>query len=275
MTVYVDKTHKKFKKVTNADSDFITDCLDTLDDLGLAGYSTDSPNGFYNFDSYRLIQDKDARQEFTDELTSLPFKKQAQIYKFLKEKQTGKPFNYYEEYQEFLLDYGENGTPAEVQDDFLSSLRDDAFISDFNEVDRLISIEVFFRGLEKLLTNFEYWYITGYGQGEYTYVWTFDKHNEGLLDLKDYVKTTMLHSVQQCEYKFEDYLQTLIFGTFVIVVDCDRDGNTTEDQEESAEEIADLYIYNDKNPYSSDRNVDEYMEDHYGMKKAKVIVAYA
>ena len=272
MTVYVDKAHKKFKKVTNADSDFILDCLEGLDDFGLAGYSTDSPNGFYTFVSYL---NKNARQEFTDELTSLPFKKQAQIYKFLKEKQTGKPFNYYEEYQEFLLDYGEDGTPAEVQDDFLSSLRDDAFISDFNEVDRLINIEVFFRGLAKLLTNFEYWYITGYGQGEYTYVWTFDKHNEGLLDLKNYVKTTMLHSVQQCEYKFEDYLRTLIFGTFVIAVDCDKNGHTTKDQEESEEEIADLYIYNDKNPYSSNRNVDEYMEDHYGMKKAKVIVAYA
>ena len=267
MTVYVDRTHKKFKNVID-DPEYNHICMEDLSQCGLKGYSN---LGFYDFD---LCSEKSVQQEFIYELTSLSFKMQVEIANLLLKEWHAERLNFYDDYQDFISYYDEDDfTPAELQEEYLSALKDDELASDFEEINGANDIEVVFDYLEDNLPNFKYWYITGYMQGEFSYVWTFDKHDEKLLELENFAKI-MPRDQDTFKETFEDYLETVLYGTFVTITDCDENGDSTGEQQDNAEEVADLYIGGD-NPFVSDECVDEYMKKHYQMDQAEVIVTYA
>ena len=267
MTVYVDRTHKKFKNVID-DPEYNHICMEDLSQCGLKGYSN---LGFYDFD---LCSEKSVQQEFIYELTSLSFKMQVEIASLLLKEWHSERINFYDDYQDFISYYDEDDfTPAELQEEYLSALKNDELASDFEEINGANDIEVVFDYLEENLPNFKYWYITGYIQGEFSYVWTFDKHDENLLELENFAKI-MPRDQDTFKETFEDYLETVLYGTFVTITDCDENGDSTGEQQDNAEEVADLYIGGD-NPFVSDECVDEYMKKHYQMDQAEVIVTYA
>lgn len=271
MTVYVDKTHKKFKNVID-DPDYNHICMEDLSQCGLKGYSN---FGFCDFD---LGSEKNVQQEFIDKLTSLSFKMQVEIDNLLLKEWHSERINFYDDYQDFISYYDEDDfTPAELQEEYLSALKDgerDTLASDFEEINGVNAIDVVFDYLKENLPNFKYWYITGYQQGEFSYVWTFDKHDEKLLELENFAKI-MPRDQDTFKETFEDYLQTVLYGTFVAITDCDENGDSTEEQLDNAEEVADLYIGGGDDPFVSDECVDEYMKKHYQMDKAEIIVTYA
>lgn len=270
MTVYVDKTHKKFKNVID-DPDYNHICMEDLSQCGLKGYSD---LGFYDFD---LGSEKNVQQEFIDKLTSLSFKMQVEIDNLLLKEWHLERFDFYDDYQDFISYYDEDDfTPTELQEEYLSALKDgerDTLASDFEEINDANAIDVVFDYLKENLPNFTYWYITGYQQGEFCYVWTFNKHDENLLELENFAKI-MPRDQDTFKETFEDYLETVLYGTFVTITDCDENGDSTEEQQDNAEEVADLYIGGD-DPFASDEYVDEYMKKHYQMDHAEVIVTYA
>lgn len=270
MTVYVDKAHKKFKNVID-DPEYNQICMEDLTQCGLKGYSD---LGFYDFD---LCSKKNIQQEFIDKLTSLPFKMQVEIDNLLLKEWHLERFDFYDDYQDFISYYDEDDfTPAELQEEYLSALKDgerDTLASDFEEINDANAIDAVFDYLTENLPNFKYWYIAGYQQGEFCYVWTFDKHDENLLELENFAKSVPRYQ-DTIKETFEDYLQTVLYGTFVTITDCDENGESTEEQQDNAEEVADLYIGGD-DPFASDEYVDEYMKKHYQMDHAEVIVTYA
>ena len=113
MTVYVDKTHKKFKNVID-DPDYNHICMEDLTKCGLKGYSD---LGFYDFD---LGSEKNVQQEFIDKLTSLSFKMQVEIDNLLLKEWHLERFDFYDDYQDFISYYDEDDfTPAELQEEYL------------------------------------------------------------------------------------------------------------------------------------------------------------
>lgn len=267
MTVYVDKTHKKFKNVID-DPEYNHICMEDLSQCGLKGYSD---LGFYDFD---LGSEKNVQQEFIDKLTSLSFKMQVEIANLLLKEWRAERVDFYDDYQDFISYYDEDDfTPAELQKEYLSALKDDELASDFEEINDANDIDVVFDYLTENLPNFKYWYITGCQQGEFSYVWTFDKHDENLLELENFAKSVPRYQ-DTIKETFEDYLETVLYGTFVTITDCDENGESTQKQQDNAEEVADLYIGGDDS-FTSDEYVDEYMKKHYQMDHAKVIVTYA
>lgn len=266
MTVYVDRTHKKFKNVID-DPEYNHICMEDLSQCGLKGYSN---LGFYDFD---LCSEKSVQQEFIYELTSLSFKMQVEIDNLLVKEWHAERINFYDDYQDFISYYDEDDfTPAELQEEYLSKLKD-GLASDFEEINDANDIDVVFDYLTENLPNFKYWYVTGYQQGEFCYVWTFNKHDENLLELENFAKSVPRYQ-DTIKETFEDYLQTVLYGTFVTITDCNENGKSTKEQKDNAEEVADLYIGGD-DPFVSDEYVDEYMKKHYQMDRAEVIVIYA
>ena len=118
MTVYVDKTHKKFKNVID-DPEYNHICMEDLSQCGLKGYSN---LGFCDFD---LGSEKNVQQEFIDKLTSLSFKMQVEIDNLLLKEWHLERFDFYDDYQDFISYYDEDDfTPAELQEEYLSALKD-------------------------------------------------------------------------------------------------------------------------------------------------------
>ena len=98
MTVYVDRTHKKFKNVID-DPEYNHICMEDLSQCGLKGYSN---LGFYDFD---LCSEKSVQQEFIYELTSLSFKMQVEIANLLLKEWHAERLNFYDDFQDFISYY--------------------------------------------------------------------------------------------------------------------------------------------------------------------------
>ena len=194
--------------------------------------------------------------------------------------------NWFQNYQDYLSycdtdfdELTENSTdysPADYQEDFLEELKEggenvESPLDTFMAINGWSEVSLIMDFLSQNLPDFQYWYITGYSQGESAFVWTFDKNNT---DLQKLMKAVPLyqHDPESIKYTFSDYLTSVLFGSFVKVSDCNKKGERIKPYYAY---VADLYVSDEDNPYSHDSSIDEYMENKYGMKPAKASVTYS
>lgn len=286
MTVYVNTDGKKFKDVGNLDEPFRQDMYDDLANAGLKYYYADS--GFQTFDDG---DSKKAKEELLSYLAKMPFKLQNELCNELLVEDgvwNECKIDYYQNYLDFLVetdrDYEslevDDWTAQDIQEEYLACLKSrqydsyvalDSPMSYFESINSWSRLEVVLDFFEKHLPNFKWWYVTGSCQGDVAYVWTFDTSDENFKWVHE-VNRNMEHYRPKNKYSFKNYLETLLFGSFVEIRDCDENGEVIEDGDYSI--VADLYIADTSDPYYSDQYVNEYMKDTYAMNPAEVLVTY-
>ena len=267
MTVYINKATNKFMSVIN--SPFSNgDEIDILhEDYGFRFFYEN------RFAGMEYQKDDECRQEFISHLENLPLKLQVALDNLLLEdischySSVEPKRDYYDMYQDYLINDCPDGlTPYEAQQDFLEMLKDgdlESPVDDFREIDGWSQVKIALNFLQDNLPDFQWWYVTGYGQGDLTYAWTFQK-----FDPEDFISSINSY---YSKYSFDDFLTTTLYGSFVDIMPCDEFGNSSYDD---IKIVADLCIADENNLSYHDQYVDEYMKKHYDMVPANYTITY-
>lgn len=263
MTVYANEKGTAFKLVNNDDT--FTQIEAT--ELTKRGYIFYTENGFY---------DDGMEDDLIDQLmTHLSLKQLLDLeqrllnhWNFNAQKR-----NFYDDWLEYIDQVSlENASQRDFLNDFVKD--DDFGITDgikqnLEEANGWHDMNIIFNFCKENCPDIRTWYVEGYCQGECTFVWQFDSNVLMNYFPKDDGQNTYYG------LNFQDYLTNVIYGSFVVIYDCDSHGELLED-------YAPRWVCGYRVPDNSegvgeqghDEYVDEYMQKMYRMHPANVNYKY-
>ena len=117
--------------------------------------------------------------------------------------------------------------------------------------------------------HFRYWYVIGYNQGDYCYVWVHEPTVDlSYLDGKN--EDDLENDYQGSD--FAEQLQNLLFGSFIDLVSCNQHGETLDDPK--IERTIPGYVFN-QDQTNSNNDLNEYIFKNYNLKPAKATITYS
>lgn len=117
--------------------------------------------------------------------------------------------------------------------------------------------------------HFRYWYILGYNQGDYCYVWVHEPTVDlSYLDGKN--EDDLENDYQGSD--FTEQLQNLLFGSFIDLISCNQHGETLDDPK--IERTIPGYVF-DQDQTNSNNDLNEYIYKNYHLKPAKATITYS
>lgn len=158
--------------------------------------------------------------------------------------------------------------PQELQEEFLIEVKTgdycilDCLQETYEGIASSSDLDIVFDYLtQNYEGTFKNWYVEM--QGEFAYIWSFEDLSEENVPANIYDANKAFFSNVDNQYTLENYFETVLFGYFCTVANCDKDGHTNVD---SYDIIANLYIDDDDVPESVSNEVMEYF---YHMKPVK------
>lgn len=269
MVVYTNKKGTKFLSVTNDEFFYQANDLSLLKD-----------DGEVHFHFYPSLDQEDDLDDLRKTIDNLPLEQEIELANkvtYLDRRDDQDPYSLAKarkDYQTNLAAYQDREfDEAEFIADFKygnANILHYNLAQEFTVInyDQLATILDFLK--EKLNSkHFRYWYIVGYNQGDYSYVWV----HEPTVDLS-YLDGKNEDDLEN-DYKGQDFkeeLQNLLFGSFVYLVSCDKHGEWLDNPKISR--TIPGYVF-DRDQTDNNSDLNEYIFKNYHLKPAKVTITYS
>lgn len=250
MVVYTNQTGTKFIKVINA-NDQLPEIADDL-----------MASGFHCYHSDRSMSAADLAS-LQAAINSLPLPKQIELANQVLIKQGLPQVNLAKEKETYQAEWDEPVTTADFEHELLTG--EAGILDPLNEIYtdltwREMTLTMEFLSANLPENNWYDWYITGYSNGEASFVWRYDPTTKF-----DYQQTFTDDPQKGSDYfgkNWQECLTTILYGSVIELSPCDQAG---EQLAADSRIVGDFYLI-DNEPNEA---VDQYLQEKYQMKPVK------